>query len=219
MRNGRKPQGDGTSPLEPSGLLALAAQEGEGEVEAVDLTSPALGFGLCPSLEKVDFQLGESGEHLGVDVEHRAADAGFSQPVLDLGIGSKSHASPNGLVRGSCRPDNRHRRGARGPGDRIGGGKRRLTGRPYAWRAISVLCSPHWARHEAPRVTGPLATARCSGSLVAPRGGDSEIDGAAVPSSSLDLGELVLGAGEADLESFDLAEPAFSLSLGDAGEA
>jgi hypothetical protein len=31
-----------------------------------------------------------------------------------------------------------------------------------------------------------------------------------------DLGELVLGAGEADLESLDLAEPAFALGLGDA---
>ena len=31
-----------------------------------------------------------------------------------------------------------------------------------------------------------------------------------------DLGELVLGAGEADLEALDLAEPAFALGLGDA---
>ena len=31
----------------------------------------------------------------------------------------------------------------------------------------------------------------------------------------VDLGELVLGAGEADLESLDLAEPAFAFSLGD----
>ena len=32
----------------------------------------------------------------------------------------------------------------------------------------------------------------------------------------LDLGELVLGAGEADLETLDLAEPAFTLGFGDA---
>ncbi|PJN31542.1 hypothetical protein CG747_44840 [Streptomyces sp. CB02959] len=34
----------------------------------------------------------------------------------------------------------------------------------------------------------------------------------------VDLGELILGAGEADLESFDLTEPALTLGLGDAGE-
>ena len=33
----------------------------------------------------------------------------------------------------------------------------------------------------------------------------------------VDLGELVLGAGEADLEALDLAEPAFAFGLGDAG--
>jgi len=32
----------------------------------------------------------------------------------------------------------------------------------------------------------------------------------------VDLGDLVLGAGEADLESLDLAEPAFAFGLGDA---
>jgi len=32
----------------------------------------------------------------------------------------------------------------------------------------------------------------------------------------VDLGELVLGAGEADLEALDLAEPAFALGFGDA---
>jgi hypothetical protein len=33
---------------------------------------------------------------------------------------------------------------------------------------------------------------------------------------NVDLGELVLDAGEADLEALDLAEPAFALGLGDA---
>ena len=32
------------------------------------------------------------------------------------------------------------------------------------------------------------------------------------------MGELVIGAGEADLESFDLAEPAFAFGFGDAGD-
>ena len=34
----------------------------------------------------------------------------------------------------------------------------------------------------------------------------------------VDLGELVLGAGEADSESFGFAVPAFAFGLGDAGE-
>ena len=36
--------------------------------------------------------------------------------------------------------------------------------------------------------------------------------------ASVELCELVLGAGEADLESFDLAEPALSLGFSDAGD-
>src|SRR6516162_7928399 len=35
--------------------------------------------------------------------------------------------------------------------------------------------------------------------------------------AAVDLGEFVVGAGEADLESFDLAEPAFAFGFGDAG--
>lgn len=34
----------------------------------------------------------------------------------------------------------------------------------------------------------------------------------------IELGKFVLGAGEADLEALDLAEPAFPLGLGDAGD-
>ena len=34
---------------------------------------------------------------------------------------------------------------------------------------------------------------------------------------SVDLGELVFGAGEADFESFDFAEPSFAFGFGDAG--
>ena len=45
----------------------------------------------------------------------------------------------------------------------------------------------------------------------------SEVDGLATASTTVDLGEPFVGAGEADLESFDLAEPAFALGLGDAG--
>ena len=44
-------------------------------------------------------------------------------------------------------------------------------------------------------------------------GGVSERDGI----SAAELGELFLGAVEADLESFDLAEPPFALGFGDTG--
>ncbi|MGW2137705.1 hypothetical protein ACWCW2_17060 [Streptomyces sp. NPDC001773] len=63
------------------GLVALGTEEGEGEVDAFDLTDPTLGFGLCAALQKVGFQLGESGEHLGVDVEHWAADVPLAELV------------------------------------------------------------------------------------------------------------------------------------------
>jgi len=48
--------------------------------------------------------------------------------------------------------------------------------------------------------------------------GHAELDGGgSAPEGGIDLGELVLGAGEADPESFDLAEPAFLFGFGDAG--
>lgn len=58
------------------GLVALGAEEGEGEIDAFDLTDPALGFGACSAVEEIGFELREAVQHLGVDVEHRAADAG-----------------------------------------------------------------------------------------------------------------------------------------------
>jgi len=45
---------------------------------------------------------------------------------------------------------------------------------------------------------------------------DAEMDGL-VAGALVDLGELVVGSGEADFEAFDLAEPAFAFGLGDAG--
>jgi hypothetical protein len=47
--------------------------------------------------------------------------------------------------------------------------------------------------------------------------GHAEVDGLfQALQGRVDLGELVLGAGEADLEALDLAEPAFAFGLGDA---
>src|SRR6185503_9138189 len=54
-------------------------------------------------------------------------------------------------------------------------------------------------------------------SAVACEGGDAQLDGVLVAGASSDLGEFVLGAGEADLQSFDLSEPFFAFGLGDAG--
>ena len=48
--------------------------------------------------------------------------------------------------------------------------------------------------------------------------GHSESDGGGCAGAPVDLGEFVLGAGEADLESFGFAEPAFAFGFGDAGD-
>jgi hypothetical protein len=45
------------------------------------------------------------------------------------------------------------------------------------------------------------------------RGREAEIDELAT-AVAVDLGEFVVGAGEADLESFDFAEPAFAFGFG-----
>jgi hypothetical protein len=50
-------------------------------------------------------------------------------------------------------------------------------------------------------------------------GGDAEVDGLGTAGGGrVGLGELVVRGGEADLESFCLAGPAFAFGLGDAGE-
>jgi hypothetical protein len=56
-----------------------------------------------------------------------------------------------------------------------------------------------------------LSVARCYGR-------DAEVDGGLVAGAPVDLGEFVLGSGEADLESFDFSEPAFVFGFGYAGE-
>jgi hypothetical protein len=56
-----------------------------------------------------------------------------------------------------------------------------------------------------------------SGSCRAGRWWGAEFHGFAVADAPVWLGELVLGPGEADLESFDLAQPAFAFGLGDPG--
>jgi hypothetical protein len=54
--------------------------------------------------------------------------------------------------------------------------------------------------------------------LRADRDRDTQVDRAGTAGAAVDLGELVLGAGEADVEAIDFAEPAFSPGFGDAVE-
>jgi hypothetical protein len=48
--------------------------------------------------------------------------------------------------------------------------------------------------------------------------GVGEVDGGTVVAVAVDLGELFLGSGEADPQPLELAEPAFHLGLGNAGD-
>ncbi|WP_043844203.1 hypothetical protein [Amycolatopsis taiwanensis] len=56
------------------------------------------------------------------------------------------------------------------------------------------------------------------GSSITTRGGDARVHGRMLPAASIELGELVLGAGQADAEPFDFAESAFTFGLGNAGD-
>jgi hypothetical protein len=49
---------DGWSLSSASGLVALRAEEGEGEVDALDLTDSAFDLGLRPALQEVGFEIG-----------------------------------------------------------------------------------------------------------------------------------------------------------------
>lgn len=62
-----------------AGFISLAAQEGESEVDTFDLTDPTFGFSVLPPVEEVLLKLVQAGQHLRVDIQHRAADAGFSE--------------------------------------------------------------------------------------------------------------------------------------------
>ncbi|MGY0065840.1 hypothetical protein ACWZEH_03140 [Streptomyces sp. QTS137] len=56
------------------------------------------------------------------------------------------------------------------------------------------------------------------GSSITTRGGNAKVHGRMLPVDLIELAELLLGASQADLETFDLAEPAFPLSFGDSGD-
>ncbi|MFD8221762.1 hypothetical protein ACFV2U_51060 [Streptomyces sp. NPDC059697] len=56
------------------------------------------------------------------------------------------------------------------------------------------------------------------GSSITTRGGDAKVHGRMLPVAPIGLAELLLGASQADLEAFGLAEPAFRLGFGDSGD-
>lgn len=56
------------------------------------------------------------------------------------------------------------------------------------------------------------------GSSITTRGGDAKVHGPMLPVAPIELAELLLVASQADLETFDLAEPAFRLGFGNAGD-
>ena len=60
-----------------------------------------------------------------------------------------------------------------------------------------------------------LARLLIAASRIGCHGGDSKVGGVGV--GSVELCQLVFGAGETDLQAFDLAEPALAFSFGDAG--
>ncbi|HMG65146.1 MAG TPA: hypothetical protein VK599_19545 [Streptosporangiaceae bacterium] len=54
---------------EPLDVGALVAEEGQGEVESLDLAVPSLGGGFVPAGEQIGLDLAEAGKHPGVDVQ------------------------------------------------------------------------------------------------------------------------------------------------------
>jgi len=56
------------------------------------------------------------------------------------------------------------------------------------------------------------------GSSITTRGGDAKVHGRMLPVAPIELVELLLSASQADLETFDRAEPAFRLGFGASGD-
>jgi hypothetical protein len=80
----RKSQVNGPDSLEAAGLLAFASEEVERQFDSFDFALPVLGDGPPAAGQEVRLDLVEAGQHLGVDAEHRAADACIRCPVLQI---------------------------------------------------------------------------------------------------------------------------------------
>jgi hypothetical protein len=66
----------GAAAERPAGLISLLAQELQGEIEPVYFAEPPLLLSARPAIEQVGLELVETGQHLRVDLQHRAPDAG-----------------------------------------------------------------------------------------------------------------------------------------------
>jgi hypothetical protein len=64
------------------GVGALVAQALQCSVDAFDFAQPSLGRGAFPTFDQVGLQVVESRQHLGVDVELGAAQAGLTEMIL-----------------------------------------------------------------------------------------------------------------------------------------
>ena len=78
------------------GVVALGPQGGQGHVDAFHLAGPASGLCAGAASGEVGFEFVEPGEHLGIDVRHRAADADSTEMILN---GAAGHPSPGSWLR------------------------------------------------------------------------------------------------------------------------
>lgn len=56
------------------------------------------------------------------------------------------------------------------------------------------------------------------GSSITTRNGDAKVHSRILPVAPIELTELLLSTSQADLETYDLAEPTFRLRFGDSGD-
>lgn len=75
-RDARHAQVYGRNAGESASLVPFLAEEGQGEVDAFYLTEPAFVFGAITAGQEVVFDFIEAGQHLRIDVDHGASQAG-----------------------------------------------------------------------------------------------------------------------------------------------
>ena len=74
-------------------LSELGLRSGEADAQPLNLTEPALAFGLGDAFDEVVADVDQTGPLVGVRPEHRAADAGV---LVDAGSGERPGAGPDG---------------------------------------------------------------------------------------------------------------------------
>src|SRR6266852_5441895 len=81
---------DGRDAGQPPGLVSFLAEEGEGEVDALDFTEPALVPGPAPAGLEVVFDLVEAGQHLRIYADHGASRGVLVLAGSPVGAGASS---------------------------------------------------------------------------------------------------------------------------------